>query len=98
MPYLLLFASFLRLRQQDPSTPRPFKAPGGRLLIALMTTSGLLFVLGALLLFLFPQLPEASIDWHTSAPLLIGLLLTLAIGEWLVSRSLRRAPLSPITA
>lgn len=63
-----------------------------------MTTSGLLFVLGALLLFLFPQLPEGQIDWHTSAPLLIGLFLTLGIGEWLVSRSLNRSALNPVTA
>ena len=98
IPYLLLFASFLRLRRRDPLTPRAFKAPGGRILIALMTASGLLFVLGALLLFLFPQLPEGQIDWHTSAPLLIGLLLTLGIGEWLVSRSLGRAQLTPVTA
>ena len=97
MPYLLLFASFLRLRQQDPSTPRPFKVPGRSAIVLLMAASGLLFVLGALLLFIFPQLPEASIDWHTSAPLLIGLLLTLAIGEWLVSRSLLRGRLIPVT-
>jgi glutamate:GABA antiporter len=83
-----LFASFLRLRRLDAHTPRIFRVPGGRLLIALMTGSGLLFVLSALLLFIFPQLLDAQIDWHTSAPLLIGLLLTLGIGEWLVSRSL----------
>ena len=60
--------------------------------------SSTIFLMPYLLLFIFPQLPEASIDWHTSAPLLIGLLLTLGIGEWLVSRSLKRAPLTPVTA
>ena len=97
LPYLLLFASFLRLRQQDPATPRPFKVPGGTLLVLLMAASGLLFVLGALLLFIFPQLPEWQIEWIQSAPLLIGLLLTLIVGEWLVNRSLLRGTLTPLT-
>ena len=97
MPYLLLFASFLRLRQQDPSTPRPFKVPGRSAIVLLMAASGLLFVLGALLLFIFPQLPEWQIEWIQSAPLLIGLLLTLIVGEWLVNRSLLRGTLTPLT-
>ncbi len=98
MPYLLLFASFLRLRQQDPATHRAFKVPGGNAIVLMMTASGLLFVLGALLLFIFPQLLAWQIDWHKSAPLLIGLLLTLAIGEWLVSRALGKSRLVPVTA
>ncbi len=97
LPYLLLFASFLRLRQQDPATHRAFKVPGGKVIVLMMTASGLLFVLGALLLFIFPQLLEWQIAWQESAPLLIGLVLTLALGEWLVSRSLRRGRLIPVT-
>ncbi len=98
LPYLLLFASFLRLRRLDTHTPRIFRVPGGRLLIALMTTSGLSFVLSALLLFIFPQLLDAQIDWHTSAPLLVGLLLTLGSENgWSAARcdELRSPPSPP---
>ena len=97
MPYLLLFASFLRLRQQDPATHRAFKVPGGSAIVLVMTISGLLFVLGALLLFIFPQLLEWQIAWQESAPLLIGLVLALVLGEWLVNRSLLRGRLTPVT-
>lgn len=98
MPYLLLFASFLRLRQQDPATHRAFKVPGGNAIVLMMTLSGLLFVLGALLLFIFPQLLEWQIAWQESTPLLIGLVLTLVLGEWLVSRALGKSRLVPVTA
>ncbi len=29
LPYLAMFAAFLKLRNSDPSTPRPYRVPGG---------------------------------------------------------------------
>jgi amino acid transporter len=30
LPYLLMFAAFVRLRHADPGRPRPYRVPGGR--------------------------------------------------------------------
>ena len=46
----------------------------------------------------YPQLLEWQIAWQESAPLLIGLVLTLVLGEWLVSRALGKSRLVPVTA
>ena len=90
LPYLLLFASFLRLRYKDPATPRLFRVKGNRLLIIMQAAIGMLFIFSALLLFIFPQLIALTIDWHKSAPLLAGLLITLLLGEIIVRNSLSR--------
>ena len=90
LPYLLLFASFLRLRYKDPATPRLFRVKGNRLLIIMQAAIGMLFIFSALLLFIFPQLIALTIDWHKSAPLLAGLLITLLLGEIIVRHTLSR--------
>lgn len=86
LPYLLMFAAFLRLRIKDARHPRPFWLPSNRLLAWLLTGSSLSFILGALLLFIFPQLADGIIDWQESGPLLLGLGVTLLLGEALIRR------------
>lgn len=84
LPYLQLFAAYLKLRLPQPQAARPFRLPGGRPLTVLLAVCGLLFVGGALLLFLFPSLASGSVDWMESGPLLIGLVITLLLGELLL--------------
>ena len=54
------------------------------MMVVLMSGSGLLFVSGALLLFLFPTLAQWQCDWQKSGPLLLGLMFTLLLGELLL--------------
>ncbi|MGL4752839.1 MAG: APC family permease [Aeromonadaceae bacterium] len=84
LPYLLLFAAYLKLRLPACQEPQPIQLPGGRMMVVLMSGSGLLFVSGALLLFLFPTLAQWQCDWQKSGPLLLGLMFTLLLGELLL--------------
>ncbi len=84
LPYLLLFAAYLKLRLPRAQPARPFALPGGKMVVLLMSICGLLFVSGALLLFLFPTLPQWQFEWQQSGPLLLGLILTLLLGELLL--------------
>ena len=64
---------------------------GGRVVVLLLSVCGLVFVGGALLLFLFPSLPAGTFDWQESGPLLAGLVVTLLCGEHLIRNQLPRA-------
>ncbi|MBF0367807.1 MAG: amino acid permease [Oligoflexia bacterium] len=54
IPYLLLFSTFLKLRKEKPSVPRPCKVPGGRGGALLIGTMGILAVLLAIILPFIP--------------------------------------------
>jgi len=84
LPYLQLFAAYLKLRWLTKDV-RPFNVPNSRLVILLLSVCGLLFIGGALLLFLFPELPNGSLDWSESGPLIAGLSVTLLCGEQLIN-------------
>lgn len=96
--YALLFPAFHRLRRLEPERKRPFKVPGGPLLLALMTwvPEGLL-----LLAILFSILPlnASSVQLATKLPVLIGFLSAVAIGEIVVrltAKAHRNPAISPV--
>ncbi len=91
LPYLQLFAAYLKLRWTAGESERPFRVRGGRAVVLLLSVCGLVFVGGALLLFLFPSLPAGTFDWQESGPLLAGLVVTLLCGEHLIRNQLPRA-------
>ena len=91
LPYLQLFAAYLKLRWSAGESDRPFRVRGGRAVVLLLSVCGLVFVGGALLLFLFPSLPAGTFDWQESGPLLAGLVVTLLCGEHLIRNQLPRA-------
>lgn len=92
LPYLALFPAFLRLRSRDAMTPRPYRVPGGTIGAWLMAIICTLFILQAILLFLWT--PGAPIDWAQTGPILAGIAATLVIGEIIIlaMKANRRGP------
>jgi len=86
LPYLLLFASFLKLRLADPNTPRPYRVPGGYPTAILLTIVCILFILVAIGLLLFPGVNEGidKIDMDQAKFIGAWLLATVGAGEVLV--------------
>ncbi len=82
MPYLALFPAFLRLRKIDASTPRPYRVPGGNGVALLMVAVCLVFILQAIVFFVW--VPGAPVDWAYALPVIVGVILTLLIGEVLL--------------
>lgn len=75
LPYEGMFMAFIRTRVTDPDHPRPYRVPGGlnTARILAWTCFGVL----ALAIVLFIYTPGEGIQW----PVLIGVVVTLAIGE-----------------
>lgn len=87
LPYLMLYPSFLKLRSSDPDRPRPYTFPGGKSFAWIMSIIGIIFVVQAIVFFLW--VPGNPIDWSYDIPILIGVAITLLVGEILLSVSER---------
>lgn len=85
LPYLALFPAFLRLRKADAGIKRPYRVPGGPLFARIIAVVCEIFILQAIVFFIW--VPGEPIDWAFAAPVLIGVVLTLIIGEVLIARS-----------
>jgi glutamate:GABA antiporter len=84
LPYLFMFPSYLKLRISDSQCERPFRVPGGMGVQWSLSIVCFLTIAQAVVLFIFPDLISLSVNWTYSAPVLIGVLLTIAIGEYLL--------------
>ena len=82
LPYLMLFPAFLKLRASDANAKRPYTFPGGNAFAWVMSIICLIFVIQAILFFVW--VPGEPIDWAYANPILIGILITLVIGEVLL--------------
>jgi len=89
LPYLMLFPTFLKLRATDPHSPRPYKFPGGKSFAWIMSIVCMLFVIQAIVFFVW--VPGNPVEWTTAGPILIGVVLTLLIGEGLLLLSKKKA-------
>ncbi len=87
LPYLALFPAFLKLRKVDSSIKRPFQVPGGMPLATVIAIVCEIFIIQAIVFFIW--VPGESIDWAYAAPVLIGVLVTIVIGEFLLRSSKR---------
>ncbi|PSV49075.1 APC family permease [Photobacterium indicum] len=90
LPYLFMFPSYLKLRISDSQFERPFRVPGGMGMQWLLSTVCFLTIAQAVVLFIFPDLISLSVNWTYSAPVLIGVLLTIAIGEYLLKLAIAK--------
>ncbi len=90
LPYLFMFPAYLKLRLTDSKAERPYKVPGGLKTQIALTVICFLFIVQAVVLFIFPDIANATIDWAYSAPVLIGVIATIAIGEALLARATKR--------
>jgi len=70
-----MFMAFIRTRVNDPDHPRPYRVPGGLGVAKLF--AWVCFAVLALAIVLFVYTPGEGIQW----PVLVGVLVTLAIGE-----------------
>ncbi|NTV36269.1 MAG: APC family permease [Anaerolineaceae bacterium] len=87
LPYLAMFPAFLKLRFSDKDAVRPYKVPGGNILATILVVVCELFIIQAVVFFVW--VPGEPIDWAFAAPVLIGVAVTLVLGEilMLVARS-----------
>lgn len=86
MPYLLMLPAVLVLRRKDPDRPRPFRVPGGQIgLIAIVVVTTLI-IAGGILLFVWPEIPNAPAEWSYTGPLLGVVVAALAVGELIIWR------------
>jgi amino acid transporter len=97
MPYLALFPAFVRLRRVDAATPRPYRFPGAAWFGVLMAVICELFIAAAIVLFVYT--PGQPFDLAYAGPILVGVVITLAVGELLLALARRRkqsaAPAQP---
>lgn len=89
MPYVLMFAAFARLRVTEASHPRPFRMPGGSGAAKLAAIVCILFILQAIVLFVW--VPGEPLDLSQAVPLVVGVILTWIVGDVLISRAQRSA-------
>jgi amino acid transporter len=82
MPYLMLFPAFLKLRKIDPDIERPYRVPGGRVFGIIMAVICEIFIFLAALFFVY--VPGQEMDWSYAGPIIIGVIITLAVGEILL--------------
>ncbi|WP_268912731.1 APC family permease [Lentilactobacillus sp. SPB1-3] len=78
--YILMFPSFWKLRKDDPSTERPFKVPGNKLMINLMTWIPVTLLVIALIFTAVP-LNGSAAEVGGKTPILVGTIITILIGE-----------------
>ncbi|MGF1874498.1 APC family permease [Photobacterium frigidiphilum] len=90
LPYLFMFPSYLKLRISDSQCERPFRVPGGMGVQWLLSIVCFLTIAQAVVLFIFPDLISFTVNWTYSAPVLIGVLLTIAIGEYLLKLAIAK--------
>jgi amino acid transporter len=82
MPYAILFPAFLALRWKDKATERPYKVPGGNVLAVVLAVICEIIILAGIVFFIW--VPGEPVDWAYAGPVLIGIVVTLVIGEVLL--------------
>lgn len=93
IPYVIMFPAFKKLRRIDPDTPRPYKAPGGELVLNLMTYSPMVMLLvSGILVAVYPNYDGS---WTFEPLMIIGAMVSLLIGEVVVYVSGRRQKAAP---
>ncbi|WP_422449636.1 MULTISPECIES: APC family permease [unclassified Endozoicomonas] len=90
LPYLFMFPAFFKLRVSDPDRERPYKVPGSIAVQAVLSTICFLFIVQAVVLFVFPDIGNGNVDWNYSLPVALGIAITIGIGEWILATAAKR--------
>jgi glutamate:GABA antiporter len=88
LPYLMLFPAFVKLRKMYPTAARPYKVPGGLAVATILAIICEIFIIQAIVFFIW--VPGEPIDWAFAAPVLIGVVITLIVGEVLIALSKKK--------
>jgi amino acid transporter len=81
LPYLLMFAAFLRLRVVDANLPRAYRVPGGNGVAWILSLLCMAFIIQAIVFFIY--VPD-DFDWNYAMSIIIGVIVTVIIGEVLI--------------
>lgn len=82
LPYLVLFPAFVRLRLIDPQAERPYRVPGGLAGAWVLAVICTLFIVQSVVFFIW--VPGQPVDWAMTGPILIGIAVTLGLGEIII--------------
>jgi amino acid transporter len=82
MPYAIMFPAFLSLRLKDKETKRPYKVPGGNVLAFILAIICEIIIVAGIVLFVW--VPGEAVDWSYAGPILIGIVVTIVVGEALL--------------
>jgi glutamate:GABA antiporter len=89
LPYLAMFPAFLRLRTLDKDIKRPYTVPGGKVLATIIAVVCEIFILQGILFFIW--VPGQPVDWTYTISILVGVAVTIIIGEVILWRSKKPA-------
>ncbi|MEH6472489.1 MAG: APC family permease [Halopseudomonas sp.] len=84
LPYIAMHLAFLKLRLTDADHPRPFKVPGGNAMGFALSFICIAILLLSILMFFW--VPGEPVDLMILLQVGGGVLITLAVGEYLVHR------------
>ncbi|MCL2248868.1 MAG: APC family permease [Oscillospiraceae bacterium] len=82
LAYLLMFPAFAKLRKTDPDTERPFKTPGGPIMIKLIAYVPLFMLVVSAILSIVHPTEEGG--WYFNAMIAIGTAVAILVGEVIV--------------
>lgn len=91
LSYTLMFPAFWKLRKDDPDAERPFKVPGGKVMVDLMTWVPEILLILTIIFSIFPMNSSAA-EFSTKIPVLIGTIITLIVGEIVVRYAEKHNP------
>lgn len=91
LSYTMMFPAFWELRRKDPDADRPFKIPGGKVMVNLMTWVPEVLLILTIIFSVFPMNSSAA-EVSAKMPVLIGTILTLVVGEIVVRYAEHHAP------
>ena len=89
LSYAPVFPAFLRLREIDPDSERPFRVPGGRGMLRVLAYVPMALILISIFFTAVP-LSFDSETLSTYLPITIGSILSIVIGEILIAARARR--------
>ena len=82
LAYMVMFPAFKKLRRIDPDTVRPFRIPGGPVVVNLIAyVPALLLLAAAVFSMIYPQ---GDGTWYFDSMLMIGTVAALLVGEAIV--------------
>ena len=69
----------------EPTVVRPFKVPGNLTTQWIISVVCFLVIAQAVVLFIFPQIFSGVVDWAYTGPVLVGVILTVGVGEYILN-------------
>ncbi|WP_289628197.1 APC family permease [Listeria ilorinensis] len=78
--YIMMFPAFLKLRKIDPDRERPFKVPGGKVFLSILTIVPMILLVITLICSAVP-LNTSTAELSEKIPILIGTVACVIIGE-----------------